>query len=381
MSIDHKQKIFVGMSGGVDSAVSAKLLQLAGFDVTGVYMKNWSGDDFGIQTDCPWEKDIEDVAKTCEVIGIPFKSYNFEKEYREKVVEYFFKEYRLGRTPNPDIMCNSKIKFKVFLERIFSEGSEYMATGHYARNQYTFTYSENGTFLTNLNSNLSVELFRGIDKNKDQSYFLSGLTEYQLQKVIFPIGGFTKPQVRELAQKFGLPVANKKDSQGICFIGDIDVREFLRANIHYNKGVIVDADSDQIIGEHDGVAFYTIGQREGLSGVKVSSPYQKPYFVSGKNIDKNILYVVQGSSNPKLFSSSIDITDINLIGISFSELLNTSNLEVAIRYRQKSVPCTISKTSDNTWNIEFSTPQKGVSSGQSAVFYIGEKCIGRGVII
>lgn len=360
----QKTKVYLGMSGGVDSAVSAVLLLNQGYDVTGIYMKNWSNEDFGIETDCPWQEDMKDVQQVCEQLGIEFRSYNFEKEYRERVVENFFAEYKAGRTPNPDVLCNSEIKFDSFLSKALSEGADFIATGHYARIQNDDGY----------------KLLKGVDSNKDQSYFLSGLNQFQLSKTIFPVGEFTKPEVRRIAKENNISVAEKKDSQGICFIGDIDVGKFLRSNIAYSPGDIVDADTELKIGSHDGVAFYTIGQREGLK-IGGMSPDQKPYFVCGKDINLNVLYVVEGNDNPKLFRSSLVLSKINWIAgkINFPKNGEVVECEISIRYRQKPVKCKI-KFSDNTAIVNFENPIRAVSAGQVGVMYLDEVCLGNGVI-
>lgn len=348
-------KVFVALSGGVDSAVTAALLKQEGYQVTGVFMKNWSGDDFGIQTDCPWEQDQKDAESVAKTLGIGFRSFNFEKQYRQAVVGYFFDEIKKGRTPNPDVMCNKEIKFKIFLERAIAEGADLIATGHYARNI--------------LNHN-QFELHTGVDSNKDQSYFLYTLNQEQLSKTLFPVGGYTKPEIRELAAKFKLPVAKKKDSQGICFIGEINVPQFLRANIPLNPGNIVDIDSKDIVGKHDGIAFYTIGQREGLkiggSGL--------PYYVIGKNHTSNELYVARGNDNPALFNQEVKFADLHLIN---PDTNIPDEIEASIRYRQKPAS---GKLNITTMTFSFNDPQRAIAEGQSIVFYKGSHCLGGAVI-
>jgi tRNA-uridine 2-sulfurtransferase len=353
------KKIFVAMSGGVDSSVAAALLVDAGFDVTGVFMKNWSGDDYGLQADCPWEEDQRDAEAVCKVLGIPFRSYNFEKEYRERVVEYFFNEYKKGRTPNPDVMCNKEVKFDVFLERALSEGADMIATGHYARVHKSKT---SGKF----------ELLRGLDKNKDQSYFLYTLNQAQLSKTLFPIGEYSKPEIRRLAAKYKLPTATKKDSQGICFIGKIDVAELLRKNISMKKGEIIDKDSGEVVGEHDGVMFYTIGQREGI-GI---SGHPEPYYVVDKDLKKNVVYVAMGKKTKHLYKREIELE--NLHWISGEEVPAELNCEVAVRYRTDAKQAKLS--TGQKIEIIFEEPIRAVAPGQSAVVYEGEVCLGGGVI-
>lgn len=343
------QKVFVGLSGGVDSAVSVALLKAEGYEVTGVYMKNWSGDDYGIQSECPWEADQKDAEAICEHLGIEFRSFNFEKEYRDRVVEYFFSEYEKGRTPNPDVMCNKEIKFKLFLEKSIEEGADYIATGHYARN-------------------IDNKLYKGVDSNKDQTYFLYNLTHEQLSHTLFPIGHLTKPQVREIARELKLPNANKPDSQGICFIGEINVLRFLMSRIPEKKGEIIDIDTNKVVGEHKGVYFYTVGQRDGLGigGLK------EPYFVVDKDIEKNILFVGMGTSNKALFKTKVSLENLHLIHPN-DELSN--NLSASVRYRHK-------PEEGELYGLEFNfkNPQRAVTSGQSLVIYSGEQCLGGGVI-
>ncbi len=352
-----KQKIFVALSGGVDSAVTAALLKEQGYSVTGVYMKNWSGDDYGIQADCPWEKDMEDAKAVCEHLGIEFRSYNFEKQYREKVVEYFFSEYEKGRTPNPDVMCNKEIKFDLFLEKAISDGADKIATGHYAR-----VIENKGQF----------ELLKGVDPNKDQTYFLYNLTQEQLARTLFPIGGLLKDEVRELARKFKLPNADKPDSQGICFIGEIDIFEYLRARLPIKKGEIIDIDSHEVVGNHDGVSFYTIGQREGL-GI---GGQEIPYFIVTKDIKNNILYVGHGNEHKEMMHDEVQLENIHLISKSYTSVLS-EEISASVRYRQKPV---LGKFSLRDMKFSFNEDVRAVTSGQSIVLFKEDVCLGGGII-
>lgn len=351
-----KSKVFVAMSGGVDSSVSAALLKEQGYDVYGVFMKNWSGDDFGIQTDCPWEQDQRDAESVCKVLNIPFRSFNFEKEYREKVITYFFSEIKAGRTPNPDVMCNKEIKFGIFLEKAIQSGADLIATGHYARVE-----NKNGEF----------NLLKGIDTIKDQSYFLHRITQEELSKTLFPVGDLKKSEVRILAEKFNLPVFKKPDSQGICFVGEINIGKFLRANINVHKGEILDIDTNQKVGIHDGVEFYTIGQREGL-GI---GGLPEPYFIVKKDILKNVIYVAKGKENPALFKSEVVFSDLHFINEAKKDY--SAGISASIRYRQKAEKGQLDL---ENCKFVFDKSQRAVAEGQSIVFYKDDICLGGAII-
>lgn len=355
-NLNPNTKITVALSGGVDSAVSAALLVDAGYDVSGIFMKNWSGEDFSVNSDCPWEQDQKDAELVCKKLGIPFKSVNFEKQYRDIVVKYFFDEYAKGRTPNPDVLCNKEIKFKLFLEYATQSGAQIIATGHYARIKRTKS---------------GFQLLKGLDKNKDQSYFLHRLNQEQLSKTVFPLGDLEKSQVRELAKKYNLPNAKKKDSQGICFIGKINVQEFLRENIKTNYGEIIDIDTNEKVGAHDGVMFYTIGQREGI-GIGGSG---EPYYVVGKDSIQNILYVAKGRKNPALFSKTVEFEDLHLVNPQTN--LKDKYISASIRYRHKPSNGYINKEFNE---FTFDEHQRAITPGQSIVFYDNEICLGGAVI-
>ncbi|BCX13947.1 MAG: tRNA-specific 2-thiouridylase MnmA [Candidatus Dojkabacteria bacterium] len=352
-----KPKVFVALSGGVDSSVAMLLLLKNGYQVEGVFMKNWSGDDFGIQTECPWEKDQKDAEEVCKFLGVPFRSFNFEKQYRQSVVDYFFSEYEKGRTPNPDIMCNKEIKFKLFLDKAIENGADLIATGHYARIKRVGD---------------KFKLLSGVDPNKNQVYFLYTLNQEQLSRTLFPIGELTKQEVRKIAFEIGLPNANKPDSQGICFIGKINVLEFLLAKIHQKKGLIIDIETGEVLGEHKGVYFYTIGQ-----GAKVPGQSEK-YFFCKKDLEKNIMYACKGSDNSNLFSKILTTENIHWIGGIAPNLDQITG--GSIRYRQEPQKIKKIEKYKNGLKVEFLNPQKAIASGQSLVLFKNDECLGGGII-
>ncbi|CAM4358436.1 tRNA 2-thiouridine(34) synthase MnmA [Saccharibacillus endophyticus] len=357
----QETRVVVGMSGGVDSSVTALLLKEQGYDVIGIFMKNWDDtDEFG---HCTAEDDAEDVRRVCEKIGIPYYTVNFEKEYFDKVFSYFLDEYKRGRTPNPDVMCNREIKFGEFLNKALDLGADYVATGHYAR-----VTEENGEF----------KLLRGVDNNKDQTYFLNALNPYQLSKTMFPIGHLPKPEVRRIAEEAGLATARKKDSTGVCFIGERNFREFLSGYLPAKSGEMVDIATGESKGRHDGLMYYTFGQRQGL-GIG-GSGNGEPWFVADKDLENNILYVVQGDKHPSLYSTGLVAS-----GVTFAsgrdELANGSlTCTAKFRYRQPDQGVTLTRLEDGSVHVAFAENQKAITPGQAVVFYDGETCLGGGTI-
>jgi len=355
---NNQTRVVIGMSGGVDSSVAALLLKQQGYDVIGIFMKNWDDtDDLGF---CTAEEDFNDVRKVCDQIGIPYYSVNFEKEYWDRVFTYFLDEYKRGRTPNPDVMCNKEIKFKAFLDRALQLGADYLATGHYA--QVSFADGE-------------YRLLRGVDQNKDQTYFLNQLGQAQLSKAMFPIGHLPKSEVRKIALEANLATAKKKDSTGICFIGERDFKEFLSSFLPAQPGEMQTLDGE-VKGKHDGLMYYTLGQRHGL-GIGGSGTGE-PWFVIGKNLEKNILYVGQGANHPALFSEGLLATDLHWV--SDKERPTEFTCTAKFRYRQPDQRVKVFLTENNTCRVIFDKPQKAITPGQAVVFYDGEECLGGGII-
>jgi len=350
-------KIIVGMSGGVDSAVSALLLKEQGHDVTGVFMKNWQDAD---EKFCSAEEDFEDVRQICNQLDVPYYTFNFENEYWDHVFELFLDAFKKGYTPNPDILCNKEIKFKFFLKKAIASGAEKIATGHYARIRET----QDGTF----------QLLKGVDANKDQSYFLCLLNQEALSKTLFPIGDLPKDEVRTLAKKQNLKVHDKKDSTGICFIGERKFNDFLSQFLPAQKGQIIDTDGN-VLGEHNGTMYYTIGQRKGIS---IGGPGE-PLFVVDKDVTKNLVIVGRGFNHPALFHQKLVATDFHWI----SEEPKAAGWKgtAKIRYRQADEVITLVKVADDQWHFEFDQPQRAVTLGQQIVLYEGDVCLGGGVIV
>ncbi|MCM3738651.1 tRNA 2-thiouridine(34) synthase MnmA [Oceanobacillus luteolus] len=354
---DNKNiRVVVGMSGGVDSSVAALLLKEQGYDVVGIFMKNWDDtDEFGV---CTATEDFDDVVRVCNQLDIPYYSVNFEKEYWDKVFTYFLDEYKAGRTPNPDVMCNKEIKFKAFLDHAISLGADYLATGHYAQ-----VRREDGR----------VELIRGVDENKDQTYFLNQLSKDVLDKVMFPLGHLNKPEVREIALKNNLATATKKDSTGICFIGERNFKEFLSEYLPAQPGEMQTL-AGEVKGRHDGLMYYTIGQRQGL-GIGGAGD---PWFVVGKNLKENVLYVEQSYANDKLYSDALTATDVNWINPEVVKEKFTCTAK--FRYRQKDSKVTVTVLEDNKVRVDFDNPERAITPGQAVVFYDGEVCLGGATI-
>lgn len=339
------------MSGGVDSSVTAALLKDAGYDVTGVYMKNWSQDLPGF--DCPWKEDFQDAKRVAVQLDIPFKMYDFEKEYRQKVVDYMLEEYQAGRTPNPDIMCNQEVKFKLFLNAALEDGADMIATGHYARS-------------------VDGQLLVGVDANKDQSYFLYRVTNSALSKSLMPIGEYQKPQIREMAKKLGLATAEKKDSQGICFVGKVGIKDFLQQFVTTEPGAIINQYGVNV-GEHDGALFYTIGQRHGLN---VGGGL--PYYVVGKNMQKNEVYVTTDLQDERLWNSTLRLTDVHWVNAAPKE---DGVYSVRTRYRAPLVPVSKLTFSGANLDIALGEEVRAITPGQSAVLYEGDRVVGGGIVV
>jgi len=351
------KKVFVGLSGGVDSSVTAALLKEQGYEVIGVYMKNWSQDLPGFP--CPWKEDYLDAKRVAVQLGIEFKMYDFETQYKQIVVDYMIDEYKAGRTPNPDIMCNQEVKFKLFLNACLSDGAQMISTGHYAK-------TKNG------------KLHMAKDENKDQTYFLYRVTEAALKRTLFPIGEYTKPEVRQLAKKFGLATATKKESMGICFVGKVGIKEFLQQYITAKPGKIINQ-AGKVIGEHDGAIFYTIGQRHGLD---VGGGL--PYYVTAKDMKKNEVYVTTNLDDKNLWSKTITLGDLHWI--NGEPKLQGATLQVRTRHRAPLIKATLqlvpksAKTNKPTLQLVLQNEVRAVTPGQSVVMYDGSHVLGGGII-
>lgn len=352
--------IMVGMSGGVDSSVAALLLKEQGYRVSGLFMKNWEEDDSG--TYCAAAEDKADAERVCEKLGIELHTINFATEYWDNVFEDFLAEYKAGRTPNPDILCNREIKFKCFLEYALELGADAIATGHYVRKSH--------------DKNQAL-LLTGVDQNKDQSYFLYAIQQAALQRSYFPIGHLKKTQVRQMAEKAGLLNHDKKDSTGICFIGERRFKTFLETYLPNQPGPIKD-ENGTLIGEHDGLMYYTLGQRQGLGigGNRVGNG--QPWYVAKKDLNQNTLIAVQGKNHPLLYSDRLTLLSETWIGNTAD--LSSEHLTAKIRYRSKAVPVKLVSGSNGQLEARFSEPQVAVTPGQSIVFYLNDVCLGGGII-
>jgi len=365
-----KKKVMIGLSGGVDSAVAAYLLKEQGYDVVAGFMRNWdalaNNDYLGNPTIndpmCPQEKDYEDAKKVADKLGIPLYRIDFVKEYWDSVFSYFISEYEKGRTPNPDIFCNKYIKFDAFRKFALSKGCDLIAMGHYAKK---------------IERDGASYLVKSFDQNKDQTYFLSQISQEQLQNCLFPLGDIDKPEVRRLAKQLGLAVADKKDSTGVCFIGERDFKQFLQNYIPAQKGQIVDINSQKIVGHHDGVIYYTIGQRRGLGIGGISGQEALSWFVVKKDVRTNILYVASGDEDLHLLSDMAIVRQMNWIT---AVPKTPAHVGTKFRYRQKDTMVTLTILDKETVKVVYDKPQKAVTTGQGAVFYDGNVCLGGGII-
>lgn len=357
----RKQRVVVGLSGGVDSAVTAWLLKQQGHEVVGIFMKNWEGDDDDEY--CASNIDFVDAAAVADVVGIELEHVNFAVDYKNRVFAEFLREYQAGRTPNPDVLCNAEIKFKAFLDHALRLGAEKIATGHYARVRLNAATQQH-------------ELLKGLDASKDQSYFLHRLNQSQLAKTLFPIGELHKTEVRRIASEIGLPNAKKKDSTGICFIGERPFREFLNRYIAKEPGAIKD-DTGRTIGQHHGLSFYTLGQRQGIGIGGVKGRPDEPWFVARKDVASNTLWVVQGHAHPWLLSQTLQAEDTSWIA---GTLPAPGDFCAKTRYRQSDAPCALSKAAQRQFSLNFAQAQWAITPGQYAVVYCGEVCLGGGVI-
>ena len=354
------ERVVVGMSGGVDSSVAALLLKREGYEVVGLFMKNWEDDDDDEY--CSTRQDLIDAAAAADAIGIELEAVNFAAEYRDRVFAEFLREYSAGRTPNPDVLCNAEIKFKAFLDHAMRLGAARIATGHYARTR---------------RAGDRVELLRGADRNKDQSYFLHRLNQDQLARVLFPVGGLRKPEVRRLALEAGLPNHAKKDSTGICFIGERPFREFLNRYLPKKPGPIVTPEGRRV-GEHIGLAFYTIGQRKGIGLGGARGGSGEAWYVAAKDVAANTLTVVQGHDHPLLLRDSLDALEASWVAGTAPR--QGSRHGAKTRYRQADAGCTLTRVEDGRITVAFDSPQWAVTPGQSVVLYDGEACLGGAII-
>ncbi len=393
-NLGNGRRVVVGLSGGVDSSVAAYLLKEQGYEVIGMFMKNWHDDSVTISDECPWLDDSNDAMIVAQHLGIPFQAIDLSKEYKERIVDYMFAEYQRGRTPNPDVLCNREIKFDIFLNAALKVGADFVATGHYARK--TSFESEGKT---------TYRLLAGKDPNKDQSYFLCQLTQAQLAKSLFPVGELLQPEVRDIARNINLVTADKKDSQGLCFVGKVHLPDFLQQRLEQRRGKVIslppgsevfrngfDANdlknissaysladaAGEVIGEHKGAHYYTIGQRKGLN----IGGYEKPLFVIGTDTAENIIYTGLGEDHPGLYRKGLFIESKNIHWVRPDLTMavgESQNYQARVRYRQPLVDCMLYRRDEGLYLI-FDTPQKSITPGQFAAWYSGEELIGSGII-
>ena len=382
--------VVVGLSGGVDSSVAAYILKKQGYNVIGLFMRNWNDESVIIDDDCPWIEDSNDALQVAEILEIPFQVIDFTKEYKERIVDYMFLEYKNGRTPNPDILCNREIKFDLFLKKAIEIGADFVATGHYCRKEEVI-----------INGNKVQRLLAGKDPKKDQSYFLCQVNQFQLSKTLFPIGDMQKSEVRKLAKEIGLNTAEKKDSQGLCFIGKVKLPTFLQQFLKPKTGKVVEIDSKnlmyhkenitnkfksfeysssmgKIVGDHNGAHYYTIGQRKGLN----IGGFPLPLFIIGTDVKKNIIYVGQGEDHPGLYRNGLTVNKENIHWIREDLKIDLDTPTVynsRIRYRQKLTPCTIT-SSEFGLKVKFGETQRGITPGQFISWYKNDELIGSGII-
>ena len=382
--------VVVGLSGGVDSSVAAYILKKQGYNVIGLFMRNWNDESVIIDDDCPWIEDSNDALQVAEILEIPFQVIDFTKEYKERIVDYMFLEYKNGRTPNPDILCNREIKFDLFLKKAIEIGADFLATGHYCRKEEVI-----------INGNKVQRLLAGKDPKKDQSYFLCQVNQFQLSKTLFPIGEMQKKEVRKLAKEIGLNTAEKKDSQGLCFIGKVKLPTFLQQFLKPKTGKVVEIDSKnlmyhkenitnkfksfeysssmgKIVGDHNGAHYYTIGQRKGLN----IGGFPLPLFIIGTDVKKNIIYVGQGEDHPGLYRNGLTVNKENIHWIREDLKIDLDTPTVynsRIRYRQKLTPCTIT-SSEFGLKVKFEETQRGITPGQFISWYKNDELIGSGII-
>lgn len=393
------KRVVVGLSGGVDSSVAAYLLQQQGYEVIGLFMKNWHDDSVTISNECPWLEDSNDALLVAEKLGIPFQTVDLSEQYKEKIVDYMFNEYEKGRTPNPDVLCNREIKFDVFMKIALGLGADYVATGHYCRKSET-----------EVNGKTVYQLLSGVDNNKDQSYFLCQLSQEQLEKALFPIGELTKPQVREIAAEMELVTAEKKDSQGLCFIGKVRLPEFLQQKLQPKDGIIVQIDKDnpvynssvsgdlttedalalaakpikyttemgKVVGKHQGAHYFTVGQRKGLNVGGTA----EALFVIATDVETNTIYTGMGSHHPGLFRNALRVSPSEVHWIRTDMALangETMKVKARIRYRQELQEATLHQFESGLY-VSFSQPQSAITEGQFVAWHIGDELIGSGVI-